>query len=460
MKTDAIPFPVIAPLVSRHAQDAAFYWSQHDASVNSPHLTLAGLARFSQLLAAHLEGLAVAGSDGWAPALAALERWKQPGEAFVCAHLALKAGDAAQLEQLLAQVRARPHELLRGVISAFGWVPHARALDIIHTWSAASSDAVLQTAALRATALLGAAALPFLAQPLALFLSSTDEHVRASACRAAAASADDSVHDAALRAGLQDPCLAVRAEAAIALGDRAPLGPGHGASGTMVAAENLWQCVIAQVKLHEAATGWYRKQALRRLQRWVQTLARMIPIGHPKLGALLDFMPARVALRFVAYHGDSAHLPYVIAQIREPATARYAAWVWQAITGVDLRTSALLLPEPHGGSDTPEHGDARLDADLGLPVPDADAIAGHCGMPLAEGRQYLQGQVLTPTSALSLMQHAVQAERGIAAQYLLALPSGMQGAPRAPLSIRAAAPQQIRAAGKLRDRLMASGASA
>ncbi|WP_267877617.1 hypothetical protein [Massilia frigida] len=42
MKTDPVPFPIIAPLVRRHAEDAAFYWSQHDGSASSPHLTLAG----------------------------------------------------------------------------------------------------------------------------------------------------------------------------------------------------------------------------------------------------------------------------------------------------------------------------------------------------------------------------------------------------------------------------------
>ncbi|WP_198420869.1 hypothetical protein [Massilia atriviolacea] len=461
MKTDPVPFPIIAPLVRRHAEDAAFYWSQHDGSASSPHLTLAELGRFSAMLAAHLEGLAVAGSDGWAQALAALERWKKPGEAFVCTCLALQAGNAAQLDELMAHVRARPDELLRGVISAFGWVPHAQAAAIIYAWSAPTSDPIRQAVALRASALLGAAATPSLAQPLALFLDSPDEHVRAAACRvAAAASAGDSLHDAALRAGLQDPSLAVRAEAAIALGGRPPLRANDDAEDAMVAAEALWQCVIVQVKLHNAATGWYRKQALRRLQRWVQLLARLIPIGNPNLAALINFMPARVALRFIAYHGDSAHLPYVIAQMRDPATARYAGWVWQTITGVGLRASALVLPEPHAGSDTPELGDARQDADLGLPVPDADAIAGHSSVRLAEGQQYLQGQVLNPVRALSLLKHAVQAERGIAAQYLLALPLSESGAPHVRLSIRAAAPLQIRSVDKLRDQFADSGTGA
>jgi hypothetical protein len=94
MSLQASP-PVIAPLVRRHVEDASFYWAQHDASAYSPRLSLSGLARFSDLLDAHLEGVLVAGSAGWAPTLDALERWKQPGEAFVCTYAALHRGDMA-----------------------------------------------------------------------------------------------------------------------------------------------------------------------------------------------------------------------------------------------------------------------------------------------------------------------------------------------------------------------------
>lgn len=104
--------------------------------------------------------------------------------------------------------------------------------------------------------------------------------------------------------------------------------------------------------------------------------------------------------------------------------------------------------------------DACLDIDLGLPLPNVDAVASHSGVPLAEGQQYLLGQVLTPMRALSPLQHAVQAERSIAAQYLYALAAVTAGAPHARISIRATAPLQFRAAAKLRDQLSESGVSA
>jgi len=79
-------------------------------------------------------------------------------------------------------------------------------------------------------------------------------------------------------------------------------------------------------------------------------------------------------------------------------------------------------------------------------VPDADAIAIHSGAALAEGRHYLPGIVPNPMCALSVLKQAVQAERGIAAQYLLAFPPGESVTLTARISIRAAALQQIRAA--------------
>lgn len=431
-------FPVIAPLIRRHVEDAAFYWSQHDASVYSPRLSLSGLARFSELLDAHLEGVLVGDSAGWQPTLGALERWQQPGEAFVCAYAALHRDDTLQLDALLEIVRARPDVLLRGVISALAWVPQASALAIISRWTQDDSDSVMQVAALRALALMEATALQTaLSQPLNHFLVSADAHVRAAACRVAANAQSDQSLDLALRACLQDVDLAVRAQAAIAVARcacRAKLEAADNHIDTyakaeannraeqsddvgLLAAETLWQCIVSQVSLVAGRSGWYRKQALRRLNRWVQYLAGMIPLGNPQLSALLLFMPARVALRFVVYHGDPAHLPYVLTLMTDVETARYAAWVWQTVTGVDLVTAGLSLAESESAT-SPAISDARQDADLGLALPNPAAVAAYFNSSLDNGHHYLFGQLLTPTSALAHLMESPQAIRSIAANFL------------------------------------------
>ena len=55
---------VIPALVARHAEDAAFYWSQQDAGATAFLVRPARLFHFDDLLDAHLEGLAVAGPEG------------------------------------------------------------------------------------------------------------------------------------------------------------------------------------------------------------------------------------------------------------------------------------------------------------------------------------------------------------------------------------------------------------
>lgn len=406
---------VIEPLVRRHAEDAAFYWAQHDASAESPRLDLSGLARFGQLLSAHLEGLKVAGRAGWPLCLAALERWKKPAEAFVATYTAIAVADASQCEALLAQVRARPDELLRGVISALAWIPLEQALPVIKEWAGTEGDSVMQVAALRAVALIGADAFAAIEQPLERFIDGPDEHVRAAACRVAAHYASAEPISAALLVRLQDPALAVRAEAAIALSS-GRMSASRNGDGDVQAALVLSDCIAAQVAVLNAATGWYRKQALRRLNRWVQHLCALQPDGLDCSG-LLEMLPRRMALRFVAYRGDSAYLPYVVKQMSIPGEARYAGWVWQTITGVDLSAAGLSLPEPVRDVEADAIQEVSVDADLGLVLPDAEAIK-RFPTSLVGGQRYLLGLALNPTNALAALKTASQAQRNIAAHYL------------------------------------------
>src|SRR5688500_6119947 len=67
------PWPVIEELVMRHADEAAFLWRQRLNLVDAPRLSLAGLAAHDERIAAHLDGLHVAGEAAAAPLEAQLE---------------------------------------------------------------------------------------------------------------------------------------------------------------------------------------------------------------------------------------------------------------------------------------------------------------------------------------------------------------------------------------------------
>ncbi len=395
---------IIPPLIGRHAADAAFYWLQLDQSVGSFQLTPTRLRLFNSRLEAHLEGLEIAGADAVQPAFAALERWKKPGEAFVCTWLVSQHPDEAWLGRLTSYLNEQPDTLLRGGISALAWLPEGAAHPLIERWSHQQAAAALQVAALRATALRAPETIGTLALPLSEYLASPVPYVRAAACRALCKQPPESAAPM-LRGALKDDDMVVRAEAAIALSAM----PGTDDAGAV-----LWHCVAAQAAIHAQATGWYRMQAMRRLNRWTRYLAWLAPLGHPDLPTLFEHLPPRVGLAFALYHGDGAHLSRVVSTLTSPETTRYAGWVWQSLTGIDLEAAGLTLPEPDKVPTSGPITDAQLDADNGLPLPDAAAIASHTVQTVA-GKRCLLGRELTASEAIRLLAEAPQAIRSVAA---------------------------------------------
>lgn len=102
---DGLSGPIM-PLLRRHLQDAAFYDMQlrksqqradlqaSDASAPPP-LSPEKTQQFEALLAAHLDGIWVAGPAAWPLALEALQRWRKSSEAFAAAWALLALGTPA-----------------------------------------------------------------------------------------------------------------------------------------------------------------------------------------------------------------------------------------------------------------------------------------------------------------------------------------------------------------------------
>src|SRR6185312_14518224 len=109
----------VGRMLTVHAEDAAFLWLTRDNAVRAPHYALKDLAKLDDRVEAHIDGLRVAGDDGWA---LALEQLKHPegGEYFAAMVLALESG---RKEKIAAVVeRAQEAGPLRGIVSALGWV--------------------------------------------------------------------------------------------------------------------------------------------------------------------------------------------------------------------------------------------------------------------------------------------------------------------------------------------------
>ena len=112
--------PIISVDVLQHVEDAASLRSVRSVLIRAPYVKLLQLGRLDERIAAHLDGVSVAGQAGAEIVQATLE---QPGvgQLFVAATAAIKRRDSAQLSQLLALIGV-VDDADRALASAVGYV--------------------------------------------------------------------------------------------------------------------------------------------------------------------------------------------------------------------------------------------------------------------------------------------------------------------------------------------------
>ena len=129
------PIPVV---VQQHVEESAHLRHVRSVLVRAPHVRLRHLRRLDDRIAAHLDGLAVAGKYATTLCTAALER-TGAGEVFALAIRLLDERDERGLDRLVALAAALP-DARRGLLSAFGWVSAAQLRGIVQPLLA-SADA-------------------------------------------------------------------------------------------------------------------------------------------------------------------------------------------------------------------------------------------------------------------------------------------------------------------------------
>ena len=72
---------ILTHIIEQHAEEASFLWILRDNAVRAPHYDLEDLAELDGRIEAHLDGLRIAGEEGWNAAKEQL-RWKEAGEIF------------------------------------------------------------------------------------------------------------------------------------------------------------------------------------------------------------------------------------------------------------------------------------------------------------------------------------------------------------------------------------------
>lgn len=395
----AAPIPAI---VQQHVEESAILRHVRSVLVRAPHVKLHHLRRLDDRIAAHLDGVAVAGEFGAKLCETALET-PSTGEVFAAAVRAIEEKDTQWLDRLFALVAAVP-KAQAGLTSALGWVSAQYLQGTIR-------DLLVSTESLRRHAGIAACALHRVDPGRAL--------------DAAVGDADISLRARALRTvgecGRRDllaACLEVAASA----------GPAvcfWGAWSATLLGEP--QKVLHALQAFAAAPSLFRDRAARIVFKVVD------PSNALDLLKTLAQEPAdiRALIQAVGIAGDPHYVPWLIKQMADLKQTRLAGESFSFITGLDLAYLDLERKPPEGielgPTDNPEDEDVGMDPDDSLPWPDPEKIQkwwdGH-HHEFQPGVRYFMGKRPSWEHCLDVLKNGYQRQRLAAAEYLCLLRPG------------------------------------
>ncbi|SAK50977.1 TIGR02270 family protein [Caballeronia ptereochthonis] len=389
---------VISYIVQQHVEDAACLRNTRAYLVRAPHVKLKHLARQDERIAAHLDGVAVAGRIGARLSMQALENTGK-GVLFTVAVGCIEARSEKGLMHLIALAQAVP-VARRGLHSAFGWVSASRLQETASTLLASDNSAA-QLAGLAACAQHRVDPKRFLDTAIA----SQDPAVRARALQCAGEIGRVDLLASCI-ANIEDEDASCRfhaAQAALLLGDR------HASLDVLTE--------LALTRPDAAALA-----------------ASALPLAD--VHALLQQISAqpqskRLLIRTIAHAGDPRYVPWLIGLMPDDKFARLAGESFSFITGADLAWLDLdrKPPEnlPAGPTDDPNDPDVAMDEDDGAPWPDAEKIARwwQANAPrFRPGARYLCGAPPSKPHCIDVLKDGYQRQRMAAARHLCLLEPG------------------------------------
>lgn len=386
--------PIIPTIVSQHAEEAAFLWLIRDASVNAPHYKPWERSKLDGRVEAHIDGLRVAGEEGWKIAWQQAEDTPEPGELFAAAVLAFESGEAAKIDKVLELAAPKP-ELARAVVSATGWLEDVLAPIRLSKLVAHSSPAV------RRIGLAGYAIRRLNPGPaMEKALNDPDLNLRARAMKMVGEMGFD-IWLPLLKKHLSIQHLSCRFHAARSL---ALLS--HDAAA------------VAELQAIALTECGYRKRAAEIAVRRLD-----LPAAHRWLG-MLGNMPGaeRLTIQAAGALGDPAYIPKLLDAMKRPPLARVAGEAFTFITGAHLTDLDLDGNAPDGFEPGPNEDalDERvsMDPDDGLYFPDPEKVArwwaANHGR-FSNGVRHLAGRPITLEWAGTVVQTERQRLRAAAA---------------------------------------------
>lgn len=400
--------PLIPVIVHQHAEETAALRHVRSVLVRAPHVKVLHLRRLDDRLAAHIDGLAVAGEFGTACCTEALEQ-PTAGAVFAAAVNAIENRDEPALARLHDIASAVP-AAARGLLSAFGWVSSQRLQGLVQPLLA-SRDPQRLALGIAVCRLHQVDPGPVLASAL----RSDHLPLQAQALYAAGSLGRTDLL-ATVRGALEQEGSSFEAARALCLlGDYPAALPAleeHALAGQK---DEDGTRLIALALLLQAAEFEYAQQVVRSAAKTAQG----------------DVARERLVIRAFGLLGDVQLVPWLIDRMGDDTRARLAGESFSMITGADLAALDLERkpPEnpPGGPTDDPEDDNVALDEDESLPWPDRDAVhrwwTAHSAERPARGRSFI-GAPPSPEHCENVLRIGTQRQRIAAAHHLCVLQPG------------------------------------
>lgn len=409
--------PIVANVVLQHIEDAVSLRATRSVLVRAPHVDLAALQRADDRLAAHIDGLAVAGEAGMRMALSILES-PGVGQVFLLAVRALELGDAVQFNRLLTLCGAVP-DARRALASALGWVSAASLRGLIAPLLASDEPALVGLGLL--------ACVMHKVDPgpaLGKAVRHAQPGIRAQGWYAAGRLGRRDLSELAHQTLMQPTS---PPEAALAAFDADPVadrraaawaltlwGAGHSETvrSVLLTPEpgQTLPCLAAhRLAIMAAPIEWGREQI-----RVITAPAESNPVLKRRMMAMAGWL------------GDPQIMPWLLHHMADERWARLAGEAFTLITGAVLDKHGLhrFAPDdapPSGPTDAPADADVAMDDDEDLSWPDPVKVQAwwqaHARHFIA-GRRYFMGREPDAAHAIEVLKRAGQRQRIMAAEHM------------------------------------------
>ena len=385
-------------VIRAHATEAALLWTMRTRASTASHYRLTNLRKLDMRVIAHLEGLKVAGDEGWTAAAQGLGDL-DAASLFVATYLAFLRRDPRQMNHVLQLALTEP-ALEGALLSALQWLAPGTVRPSLDRLCG-SSHAAHRRIGLAA---LAAHRLP-IDRDIVRATGDADPDLRAMAFQAIAETKRDEFMPLA-RQGIDDPDAACRFWAASAVALNGAPGGAVIALEAGLAIESL-AILALDIAFRTGDPEWARGT----IRSWAAAPDR-----------------TRHAIKGIAALGDPVTVPWLVERMGDPEHARAAGEAFSTITGVDLKYADLT-------DEAPEDEVVRPD-DAGSPVPNPTLVREWWRTHRSEfssGSRYVAGNIVTAPAMKRTLRDGYQRQRLAAAIELARL----EKAPIFPVAARA-----------------------